>query len=489
MPDLCDLSAAEALSRLRSREISPVDLVESCLARIAAVNPAVNAVVALDAEGARAAAREAEAAIRRGDRLGPLHGLPVAIKDLDETAGLRTTFGSLLYENHVPREDGGIAASVRAAGGIILGKTNTPEWGLGANTRNAVYGATGNPFDPQKSCAGSSGGAAVALATGMVPLATGSDMAGSLRTPAAFCGVVGFRPTAGLVPAEKRVLGWSPLSVLGPMARTVGDTALLLSVLARKDPRDPLSVAPPPLFPLPAVDLAKVRAAATEDFGLAPVERIIREAFRARADACRGWFASVEAAHPDCTGADESFATLRAAQVVAAHAERVRERPDRCGPNLHANVAEGLALSLADQAQAHAVQTRIFRAFERFFRDRDVLLAPAAAITPRSWRELYPAEIDGAPTRNYFHWLAVAYCVTLVGYPAVSLPVGRDAAGMPFGLQIVGRPGSDAQLLGIAAALERQFAADEHTRRPEPDLENLRRAPPIARAEGFLGWS
>jgi Asp-tRNA(Asn)/Glu-tRNA(Gln) amidotransferase A subunit family amidase len=492
----CDLTARDARRLIGRKALSPVDLLESCLRRIEAINPAVNAVVAVDAERARAAAREAEGAVMRGDDLPPLHGLPVGIKDLDDTAGLRTTHGSLLYRDHVPAQDSGVVARVRAAGGIVLAKTNTPEWGLGANTRNAVYGATGNPFDPQKSSAGSSGGSAVALATGMAPLCTGSDMGGSLRNPAAFCGIVGFRPSPGLVPSEKRLLGWLPLSVNGPMARTVGDTALLLSAMAADDARDPLACTlhgarvsgAPDRTRLPRIDLAGLRVAISEDFGVAPVEQVVRRAFRARIDACRSLFRETADAHPDCRGGDESFAVLRAGSVLASHLERYRTRPDECGPSLKANVEEGLAYTLEDHARAHAAQTRIYRSFQDFFRDRDVLITPAITITPRSWRELYPREIDGQAARNYFHWLALAYYVTLAGHPALSLPVGLDEYGMPFGLQIVGPRGGDALVLGVAAALEEAFADSAALRRPLPDLAKLRAAPPISTLEGFLGW-
>jgi Asp-tRNA(Asn)/Glu-tRNA(Gln) amidotransferase A subunit family amidase len=492
----CDLTARDARRLIGRKALSPVDLLESCLRRIEAINPAVNAVVAVDAERARAAARGAEGAVMRGDDLPPLHGLPVGIKDLDDTAGLRTTHGSLLYRDHVPAQDSGVVARVRAAGGIVLAKTNTPEWGLGANTRNAVYGATGNPFDPQKSSAGSSGGSAVALATGMAPLCTGSDMGGSLRNPAAFCGIVGFRPSPGLVPSEKRLLGWLPLSVNGPMARTVGDTALLLSAMAADDARDPLAYTlhgarvrgAPDRTRLPRIDLAGLRVAISEDFGVAPVEQVVRRAFRARIDACRSLFRETADAHPDCRGGDESFAVLRAGSVLASHLERYRTRPDECGPSLKANVEEGLAYTLEDHARAHAAQTRIYRSFQDFFRDRDVLITPAITITPRSWRELYPREIDGQAARNYFHWLALAYYVTLAGHPALSLPVGLDEHGMPFGLQIVGPRGGDALVLGVAAALEEAFADSAALRRPLPDLAKLRAAPPISTLEGFLGW-
>ena len=229
MNEPCDLDAVEARRLIGSKRLSAVELTESCIGRVLAVDHAVNAMVARDFDRARAAAASCDVATMRGDVMGPLHGLPLGVKDLEDVAGLRTTYGSTLFRDHVPEQDELIVQSTRHAGAVILGKTNTPEWGAGANTRNAVYGATGNPFDPLRSAAGSSGGSAAALATGMVPLATGSDMGGSLRNPAAFCGIVGFRPTPGLVPSEKRPLGWNPLSVLGPMARTVPDLCLLLS--------------------------------------------------------------------------------------------------------------------------------------------------------------------------------------------------------------------------------------------------------------------
>ncbi len=496
MTEPCDFSASDARRLIGRKSLSPVELLDSCLERIEQINPAVNAIVALDPEGAKTAARSAEHAMMRGDDLPLLHGLPVGIKDLDETAGLRTTWGSTIYRDHVPAQDAGAVARIRAAGGIVLGKTNTPEWGLGANTRNAVYGATGNPFDPEKSSAGSSGGSAVALATGMAPLCTGSDMGGSLRNPAAFCGIVGFRPSPGVVPSEKRLLGWSSLSVLGPMARTTKDACLLLSAMASDDPRDPLAYTlhdatargAPHLYGPPSVDLARLRVAVSEDFGLAPVEQVVRRAFRDKVQTCRSFFREAAEAHPDCSGGDESFAVLRAGSVLAGHLERYRTRPEECGPNLKANVEEGLSYTLEDHARAHATQTRIYRSFQDFFRSYDVLLSPAITISPRSWRELYPSEIDGQRTLNYFHWLALGYYVTLAGHPAVCLPVGLDEGGMPFGLQIVGPRGGDAFVLGVAAALEEALAGSAALRRPAPDLDRLRAAAPISSMEGFLGW-
>lgn len=497
MTEPCDLDALAARRLIGRRALSPVELLESCLARIAAVDPAVNAMVALDTERARAAARQAEAAVMRGDPLPPLHGLPVGIKDLEETAGLRTTYGSPIFRDHVPAGDAGMVAGLRAAGGIVIGKTNTPEFGAGANTRNAVYGATGNPFDPVRSAAGSSGGSAVALATGMAPLCSGSDMGGSLRNPAAFCGIVGFRPSPGLVPAEKRPQGWSNLGVLGPMARTVPDLALMLSVMASDDARDPLAYtlqgrttrADPALYhPLEPADLAPLRLALSEDMGEAPVEGTVREAFRTVAAALRPMFARSAEAHPDCAGADDAFQVLRASNFLSAHLEKVRTRPQDVGPNVVANVEEGLRYSLEDHARAATAQTQLYRRFQAFFEEHDLLVTPAITVSPRPWRELYPAEIDGRPTRSYVHWLALAYYVTLAGHPALCLPVGRDARGMPFGLQIVGPRGGDALVLRVGAAIEAAFAGDATLGRPVPDLARLRAAPPISGMEGFLGF-
>jgi Asp-tRNA(Asn)/Glu-tRNA(Gln) amidotransferase A subunit family amidase len=497
MTEPCDLTARAARALIGAKQLSPVELLESCIARVEAVDHAVNAMVARDVERARAAAKAAEQAVMRGEALGALHGLPVGIKDLENTAGLRTTFGSPLFEANVPATDDRTVACLRAAGAVVLGKTNTPEFGAGANTRNAVYGATGNPFDPARSAAGSSGGSAVALATGMVPLASGSDMGGSLRNPAAFCGIVGFRPTPGLVATEMHGMGWSPLAVNGPMARTVGDVALMLSAMVSDDARDPLATTvhgarvrrPEDIFPLPEIDLARLRVAITPDFGFAPTERLVRKAFAEKVAAFQGVFARAEQATPDCAGADDTFAVLRALGFLAAHEEKLRLHPGMVGPNVRANVEEGRHYSALDVARAMTAQTALYRRWQAFFGEYDVILSPAITISPRPWSELFPREIDGVATKSYFHWLALAYAVTLPGHPAVCLPVGRDAAGMPFGLQIVSPRGGDAFVLGVAQALERLLADDPATARPIPDLARLRAAPPIRQLPGFIGFS
>ncbi len=496
MTEPCDLTAIEARRLIGAKRLSAAELLDSCIARIDAVDHAVNAMVARDVERARAAARAADERTAHGAALPPLHGLPIGIKDLEDVGGLRTTYGSPLFRDHVPAHDQQIVAAVRQAGAIVLGKTNTPEWGAGANTRNAVYGATGNPFDPQRSAAGSSGGSGVALATGMVPLATGSDTGGSLRNPAAYNGIVGFRPTPGLVPSEKRALGWSPLGVLGPMARTVPDLCLLLSAMASDSAADPLAttihgatVRRPEDFAAPVpVDLAGLRVALTPDFGFAPTERHIREVFAEKTGLFAHAFAAAEPASPDCAGTDETFEVLRALAFLAGHHRRVAETPELVGPNVRANVEEGLRYSALDVARAMAHQTVLYHRWQRFFERWDVILSPAVTLSPRPWTELYPAEIDGRPTRTYFHWLGLAYAPTVVGHPALSLPVGLDRNGLPFGLQIVGPRGGDAKVLAVAAALERLLAGDPRTARPVPDLARLKAAPKLSDSPGFLGF-
>ncbi len=497
MTEPCDLSALAARRLIGRKALSPVELLESCLKRIGEVNHAVNAMVAIDEPAARAGAKAAEAAVMKGEALGALHGLPVGIKDLEETRGLRTTYGSPIFKDFVPEADCMMVGNLRRAGAVVIGKTNTPEFGAGANTRNAVYGVTGNPFDTTKSAAGSSGGSGVALACGMAPICSGSDTGGSLRNPAAFNGIVGYRPSPGVVPSEKRAHGWSGLPVLGPMARSVPDAAMMFSAMASDDARDPLAYTlpgepvrgvPDRYHPLKPIDLSALRLAVSVDFGQAPVEKLIREAFAVRAKAVAPLFGVAEHADPDCRGGDEAFEVLRAMGFLTAHAQKVKERPQDVGPNVRANVEEGLRYTLRDAADAAAAQTRMYRAWQHFFARHDVLITPAITLSPRPWKELYPAEIDGQPTRTYFHWLACAYYVTLCGHPAISLPMGVDGLGMPFGLQIVGPRGGDALVLRVAAAIEEAFAHDATLRRPAPDLAALRAAPPVKEMPGAVGW-
>jgi Asp-tRNA(Asn)/Glu-tRNA(Gln) amidotransferase A subunit family amidase len=478
MPELCDLSAIELRRLIGVKAISPVELLASCRARVERINGAVNAFVATCWARAEAEARAAERAVIEGATLGALHGLPIGIKDLALTAELRTTFGSPQFAEFEPEADERQVAAVRAAGAIVVGKTNTPEFGAGANTVNPVYGTTGNPFDPDRTCAGSSGGSAVALATGMVPLATGSDMGGSLRNPAAYCGVVGFRPSPGAVPHELRLIGWSPLGVQGPMGRTVADAALLFEAMAAFDARDPLSCPLPPHAGPEAIDLGALRVAISEDLGFAPVDDGIRAVFRAAMAHIRGTFARADERDPPLDGsADEAFEATRAINFLAAHAQTYRGRPEVLGPNIRANVEQGLAMSLEDVARAMQAHTLLYRRFLEFMADYDALLCPAMAVPPFPHAQLYVEAINGEPMRTYFHWLALAYGLTLTAHPVACIPCGRDHTGMPFGIQVCGKRYGDRRTLAIAAALEQYLQSIPELARPLPDLDALDPSP------------
>ncbi|MFQ5974341.1 MAG: amidase, partial [Alphaproteobacteria bacterium] len=381
MDQLVEGSASYLRALIARKAISPVELFDACRARIEALNPMVNAMVALDLERGRAAAREAEAAVIRGGPCGPLHGLPVAVKDVSATAGLRTTWGSLVYKDHVPDTDDLIVARIRAAGGIVIGKTNTPEFGAGANTINRVYGATVNPFDTALSCAGSSGGSAVALATDMVPLASGSDMGGSLRTPASFCGVVGHRPSPGLVPSRSRRHGWSALSVDGAMARTVEDLSLLLRAISGFDNHDPLATAVEHPRQLAKADLGRLRVVFSEDLGVAPVSKEVRAAFRRTTERIAPLFANVEWHDPDLGDVHTTFETLRGINFFDNYGDYVERYRELAGPNVIANVESARGITVAQVGRAMAAQTDIYRKFQVFFEDIDLLICPAAATT------------------------------------------------------------------------------------------------------------
>lgn len=475
MTNPCDLSALEARRLIGRKALSPVELVDSCIERIGKVDGALNAITALDAEVARKAAKEAEKAVVNGETLGLLHGLPVGIKDLQATKGLRTTWGSLLFKDHVPEEDDPVVANVRAEGGIILAKTNTPEFGAGANTTNRVFGATGNPLDPDKTCGGSSGGSGVAVATGMVPLATGSDHGGSLRTPATFCGVAGFRPSPGLVPRTTRPVALLPMPVLGPMARSVEDAHLLLLAQLDLDKDDPFSSDDVMRIPdaLSGIDLGSLKVAFSADLGCAPLDNEIRKVFEARKGIVGGFFAEAHDRDPNLSDVHEAFEILRAVQFVAAHKEKLETSRDQLGPNVIANTERGLKYSLPDVAWAHKVQTELYTRFRRFFDDADILICPAASVSPFPHAQLFVEEINGEKMPTYMRWLAMTYALTMALPASCCIPCGIDHLGMPFGIQVVGPIGSDALVLEVAHSLEQALAGEPATARPLPDLDAL----------------
>lgn len=492
----CELSATQARRLLSAKQLSAIELAESCIARAEAVNPAVNALVSHDFDAMMREAHHAQRAIDRGERLGTLHGLPLCVKDMVDVEGLPTTYGSELYVDNVAQSDDPMIAQLREAGAVVMGKTNNPEWSAGGNTRNAVYGVTANPFDLSRSAAGSSGGSAVALACGMAPLATGSDTGGSLRNPAAFCGVVGFRPSPGVVPGHDRAMALLPLSTSGPMARTVEDTALMLSAMMSADRRDPwVSVVggkphhrADDYTQLPAYDLSSARIAVTHDFGFAMTERLVSDSFKGKLAQFGHVFATLEEAYPDCSGADRAFAVLRALLFSGHHRDLLLEYPDKVGPNIKLNVAEGEGYSALDVVDALHHQARLYRHWQAFFEHHDFILAPTTTISPRDWHELYPREIDGQATDSYYHWLSMAYASTLAGHPSVTLPAGLDLKGLPFGLQIIGRRGDDLATLAFARELEALFDGIDGLARPMVNIQALQTAPPLSQAEGFLGF-
>jgi amidase len=416
--------------------------------------------------------------VMSGETLSPLHGLPVGIKDLEATEGLRTTWGSLLFKDHMPAEDDPSVANVRAAGAVIVGKTNVPEFGLGANTTNRVYGATGNPFDPKLTCAGSSGGAAVALALSQVPLATGSDYAGSLRTPAAFCGVVGFRPSPGLVPLAGKVAGLLPWGVLGPMARTVGDAHMLLKAQIDIDVRDPYASSDIHDIPdrLTGADLSSLKVAVSADLGCAPVDKAIAAVFHARIKTFGHAFGEVQERTPDFSGVHEIFEVHRALAVVAGHGEKLAGKRELLGKNLIDNVEAGAQYSLADVAKAHVEQTKLYKRVLAFFDEVDVLICPAASVSPFPHKQLFVEKINGKKLPNYLSWLGIAYAPTMALCCVAVLPCGVDDKGLPFGIQIIGPKGADARVLEVAYALEQVLAANPETARPVPDWKKLAKA-------------
>jgi amidase len=459
--DLCTQDAIGLAGLLRRREVSAREVIAAHMNRIEAVDPAINAIVTRTFESARARAAAADDALARGRPVGLLHGLPVAHKDLADTAGVRTTYGSPLFADHVPERDALVVQRMADAGAISLGKTNTPEFGAGSHTVNPVFGATRNPYHLGRSAGGSSGGAAAALAARLICLADGSDLGGSLRNPASFCNVVGLRPSPGRVP------GWplddvaDQLGVSGPMARTVADIALLLTVLSGPDPRVPLALdQPPPAVTDPADipallarDLSGLRIAWSPDLGL-PVEPAVLEALAPARKVLAGLAATVTDATPDLSGADEAFRAFRALRFATFLREPVTEHPDLVGANVAWNVRQGLELTVADLSRATLLRAELAGRITEFFAEADVLACPVSQVPPFDVTLDWVHEINGQPQQTYLDWMASAYLISVTGLPAISVPAGFTADGLPVGLQLVGRRRGDWDLLAVAHAFE-----------------------------------
>ena len=457
--DVCFIPAGKLVRLYRARKASPLEVMQAVLARIDAVNPAVNAYVTVAREPALAAARAATRALgRKGTALPPLHGVPVSIKDLTATKGIRTTWGSLIYQDYVPDEDDLVVQRLKAAGAIVVGKTNTPEFGAGGNTFNAVFGATRNPWNTALTCGGSSGGAAVAVAAGMGPIAQGTDLGGSLRVPAAFCGVLGFRTTPGLVPTHPRMLIWDTLGVAGPIARTVADVGLMLSVIAGPDDRAPLSYEVDTSQFTRAVKAPSIkgwRVAWTPDLhGLIPVDeevvRVAHDALRV----LRGLGARVEATCPDFSEVNDIVLGTRGVAMVALHADKLPAWRERMQKDLVRDIEHGLTLTAKEIARGEALRSVLWHRVRAFMATRDLLVLPTVAVQPFPVEQPYPAEIDGQPLDSYTQWFYLTYGITVTGLPAISVPCGFTRSGLPVGLQIVGRRRQEAAVLRAAAAFE-----------------------------------
>jgi amidase len=470
--EVCFTPATRLVTLIRRRLVSPLEVTRAILARIERVNPALNAYCTVAAEQALEAARRATAlSSRRTARPGLLHGVPVSIKDLTPTKGIRTTWGSRIYEHHVPDEDGLVVERLKAAGAIVIGKTNTPEFGAGANTRNDVFGPTRNPWNPRLTCGGSTGGGAVALATGLGPLAQGSDLGGSLRIPAAFCGVVGLRPSPGLVPVHPTALAWDTYGVQGPMARTVPDVALMLAAIAGPDPRSPISYPVDPRALTGAVAQPRVRGLRVAwggDLGITPVAGEVLETAREAVGVFKRLGARVSEDHPDFGGVQDVALASRAARMVGMHEDKLPRWRDVMQEHLVRNIDDGLGLTAADVMRAERLRTALWHRVREFFQGHDLILTPTTAVTPFPVEEWYPREINGKPMANYIAWVLLTYAFTVVGLPAISVPCGFTRDGLPVGLQIVGRWRDEATVLRAAAAFERAAPWTQH-RPPEPE--------------------
>jgi amidase len=462
----CYLTAVQMAGLIKRKKISAKELMTAHLRQIERVNPKVNAIVTLVADQALKKAAKADDDLARGSRLGLLHGLPVAHKDLVETAGIRTTFGSRIFKDNVPKEDAIIVQKIRDAGAILLGKTNTPEFGAGSQTFNEVFGSTKNPWDVTKTCGGSSGGAAVSVACGMVPFADGSDSGGSLRNPPAFCGVVGLRPSPGRVATASRGNAWLTISVSGPVARNVADTALFLASMAGPDARCPISNMESPERFVGKLDRSfkGVRIAWFRNMGGIPFDRRITDTVNAQRKVFEGLGCIVEEAEPDWTGAHEGYDTLRAWNYAATQRENVRLHPELVKDTIHWEVERGSKLTSADIHHAYTLRSQAWDNMRRFQEKYEYFIAPVTQVLPFDVTQPYPTEINGVKMSTYVEWQESCVLISALENPALSLPCGFTSEGLPVGLQIVGRHREDFSVLQLGHAFEQ--AAGVANRRP-----------------------
>jgi amidase len=454
--DMCFMTAGELAGRLRAKQLSAVEVMTAHLAQIERFNPLVNAIVTLLPERALEGACAADDALARGELLGPLHGLPVAHKDLFATRGIRTTFGSPIFRDFVPATSALIVERLQQAGAITIGKTNTPEFGAGSQTFNPVFGPTLNPYDASKTCGGSSGGAAVALACGMLPIADGSDMGGSLRNPASFCNVVGLRPSPGRVPSYPDRAGWFSIGVDGPMARTVADVALMLSAIAGPDRRSPIALAEAPdIFARPlGRDFRGVSVAWSGNLGDLPVDPSVVAVLDSQRPTFETLGCVVEDATPDWSDADAIFKILRAWRFELAHGHLLDEHRHEMKDTVIWNIEAGRRLNGPQIGWAERQRTALYERVRAFMETYEFFILPVSQVPPFDVRQPYVAEIDGVPMDTYIDWMRSCYYISTIGLPAISVPCGFTSAGLPVGVQIVGRHQDDLGVLQLAYAFE-----------------------------------
>ena len=453
---ICFLSAIEMARLIRAKKLSAREALAAHLRQIERVNPQVNAIVTLVPEMAADAAAKADEMQARKETLGPMHGLPVAHKDLLETRGIRTTFGSPLYKDYIPAEDDIVVDRMKRAGAITIGKTNTPEFGAGSQTFNKIFGATRNPYDLTKTCGGSSGGAAVSLACGLAPVVSGTDTGGSLRNPAAFCNVVGFRPSVGRVPNPKTAFAWSTLSTSGCLGRSVADLAYVLSTIAGPDPRAPLSINEPGEVFARSLERSfkGVRVAWFKDLGGVPFDPQVRTVVDGHRKTFESLGCIVEQAEPDFAPAEIAFRVLRALNSANDYGARLHDHPDAFKDTLKGEIEEGLCLTGKEVARADTAHGQLWRGFQAFLEKYEYFILPTTQLPPFDVDTPYPTEIAGVKLNNYIDWMKSCWYISATGNPAASVPGGFTEGGLPVGVQIVGRYKEDFSVLRMARAFE-----------------------------------
>jgi len=454
--DIVNMSATELVIQIKSKTISALEVMKAHLAQIEAINPKVNAIVTLDEELALKGAELADKSIAKGNNLGILHGLPIAHKDLVPTKGMRTTYGSLIHKDYIPGFNSLIVDRTQDAGAITIGKTNTPEFGAGSQTFNEVFGKTLNPYDLSKTCGGSSGGAAVSLASRMLPIADGSDTGGSLRNPANYCNVVGFRPSPGRVPSYPNKVGWSPTSVQGPMARNVSDCALLLAAMSGPDPRVPISLTDDGGLFLKSLDrdFKNINIAWSPTLGGLPVEDDTLKTLNSQLHVFEEIGCNITEEDPDFADANEVFLRWRGWERVINQGDLLEKHRGTLKDSMIWDIEQGLKLSASDVAWAETKRVEIFRRMEKFMQKYDFLICPVSQCPPFDINQPWVKEINGVEMNNYIDWMRSCYYITVTGHPAISVPCGFTERGLPVGIQIVGRYRDDFGVLQLAKAFE-----------------------------------